>query len=87
MVSLTLSEEHRISVFETRVLRKMFGRKRQILTECWRKLYNEDHYDLQFSSDIIPVIKSRRGERSWACDLYGEEEQCIQGFMGRSERK
>lgn len=46
MVSITLSEEHRMRVFETRVVRKMFGFKREVLIECWRKLYNEAICDL-----------------------------------------
>jgi uncharacterized membrane protein len=55
-LSLTLSEkEHRLRVFENRVLRKIFGPKRDEVTREWRKLHNEE---LRIS--IITIIKSRR---------------------------
>ena len=44
--SLTLREECRLRVFESRVLRKIFGRKRDEVTEEWRKLHNEELNDL-----------------------------------------
>jgi len=44
--SLTLREEHRLSVFENRVLRRIFGPKRDGVTEVWRKLHNEELNDL-----------------------------------------
>jgi hypothetical protein len=40
--SLTLSEEHRLGVFENRVLRRIFGLKRDEVTGEWRKLHNEE---------------------------------------------
>jgi hypothetical protein len=44
--SLTLKEEHRLRVFENRMLRRIFGPKRDKVTEGWRKLYNEDLHNL-----------------------------------------
>jgi hypothetical protein len=44
--SLTLREEHRLRVFESRVLRKIFGRKRDEMTGGWRKLNNEELHNL-----------------------------------------
>jgi hypothetical protein len=44
--SLTLREEHRLRVFENMVLRRIFGQKRDEVTEVWRKLHNEEHRDL-----------------------------------------
>jgi hypothetical protein len=58
--SLTLREEHRLRVFENRVLRKIFGPKRDEVTGEWRKLHNEGLRDLYSSPSIIRIIKSRR---------------------------
>jgi hypothetical protein len=58
--SLTLREEHRLSVFENRVLRRIFGPKRDEVTEEWRKLHNEELRDLYSSPSIIRISKSRR---------------------------
>jgi hypothetical protein len=44
--SLTLREEHRLRVFENRVLRRIFGPKRDEVTEEWRRLHNEELNDL-----------------------------------------
>jgi hypothetical protein len=44
--SLTLKEEHRLRVFENKVLRMMFGPKRDEVMESWRKLHNEELHDL-----------------------------------------
>jgi hypothetical protein len=58
--SLTLREEHRFRVFENRVLRRIFGLKRDELTERWRKLLNEELRDWYSLPSIIRKIKSRR---------------------------
>jgi hypothetical protein len=58
--SLTLREELRLRVFENRVLRKIFGPKRDEVTGEWRKLHNEELHDLYSSSSIIRIFKSRR---------------------------
>jgi hypothetical protein len=57
---LTLREEHRLRVFENRVLRRMFGPKRDEVTGEWRKLHNEELRDMYSSPSIIRIIKSRR---------------------------
>ena len=58
--SLTLREEHRLRVFENKVLRKIFGAKKEEITREWRKLYNAELYALYSSPNIIRSLKSRR---------------------------
>jgi hypothetical protein len=58
--SLTLREEHRLRVFEKRVLRRIFGLKRVEVTGEWRKLHDEELRDLYSSPSIIRIIKRRR---------------------------
>jgi hypothetical protein len=57
---LTLREEHRLRVFENKVLRRIFGPKRVEVTGEWRKLHNEELRDLYSSPRIIRIIKSKR---------------------------
>jgi hypothetical protein len=58
--SLTLREEHRLRVFGNRVLRRIFGPKRDEVTGEWRKLHSEELHNLYSSPDIIS--KSSQGE-------------------------
>jgi hypothetical protein len=55
-----LVKEHRLRVFENRVLRRIFGAKRDEVTGGWRKLHNEELHNLYSSLSIIRMIKSRR---------------------------
>ncbi|KDR20390.1 hypothetical protein L798_04924, partial [Zootermopsis nevadensis] len=57
--SLTLREEHRLQVFENRVLRRIFGPRRED-DGVWRKLHNEKLKNLYSSPNIVRVTKSRR---------------------------
>ena len=57
--SLTLKEEYILSVFENRILRRVFGPKRDDNRE-WRRFHNEELHSLYRSHDIVRVIKSRR---------------------------
>jgi hypothetical protein len=61
--SLALREEHRLRVFENRVLRRIFGPKRDEVTGEWRKLHNKELRDLYSSPSIIRLIKSTK--MSW----------------------
>jgi hypothetical protein len=58
--SLTLRDEHKLRVFEHRVLRRIFGAKRDEVIGGWRKLHNEELHDLYSSPSIIRIMKSRR---------------------------
>jgi hypothetical protein len=50
------TEKRRLRVFENRVLRGVFGPKRDGVTEEWRRLHNEELYDLYSSPNIIRVV-------------------------------
>jgi len=57
---IILREEFRLRVFENRVLKRIFGPKRDEVTGEWRKLHNEELNDLYSSLSIVWMIKSRR---------------------------
>jgi hypothetical protein len=68
--SLTLRKEHRLRVFENKLLRRIFGPKRDEVTGGWRRLHNEELRDLYSSPSIIRIIKSKR-MRGGACSPNG----------------
>jgi hypothetical protein len=57
---VVLREEHRLRVFENRVLRRISGPKRDEVTGGWRKLHNEELHNLYSSPSIIRAIKPRK---------------------------
>jgi hypothetical protein len=59
-LGIWLRKEHRLRMFKKRVLRTIFGPKRDEVTGGWRKLHNEELSDLKSSSSIIRTIESRR---------------------------
>jgi hypothetical protein len=69
--SLTLREEHKLSVFENKVLRRIFGPKRDEVTGELRRLYEEEHNDLYSSPNIILVIKLGIMRLVGACRRHG----------------
>ena len=77
-VSLTLREERRLRVFESRVFRRVFGPKRDEVTREWRKLHNELR-DLYAVSNIVRVVKSIRMRWTGHVTRMGEGEVCT-GF-------
>jgi hypothetical protein len=72
-----LREEHRVRVFENRVLRRIFGPKRDEVTGEWRKLHNEELYNLYFSPNIFRMIKSRRMRWAGHVARMREKDKCI----------
>ena len=58
--SLTVREKRRLRVFGNRVLRRIFGPKRDEVIGDWTRLHNEEFSNLYFSTNIIRLIKSRR---------------------------
>ena len=73
-------------VFENRVLRRIFGPRRDELTGEWRKLHNEEFNDLYSSPNILRVIKWNNGVGG-ACSTYVGEKRCIKGLVGKPEGK
>jgi hypothetical protein len=63
--SLTVREEHRLEVFENRVLRRIYGPKRDEVSGDWRKLHDEELHDLYSSPSIIRLMKARRMKWAW----------------------
>ena len=71
--SRTLREERRLRVFESRVLRRIFGPKRDEGTREWRKLHNEELNDLLLLTQYCAGDKIEKNEMGWACSTYGVE--------------
>jgi hypothetical protein len=87
LVGLSLGgEEHRLRVFENRVLRKIFGPKREE-DESWRKLRNDELRSLYQSPNIVRVIKSRRMRYVGHVALMGEGRGVYRVLVGRHEGK
>jgi hypothetical protein len=72
-------------VFENRVLRRIFGPKRDEVTGEWRKLHNEEIHNLYSSPDIIGQVKAN--EVGGACGTHGRGEKSVQGFGGKAGKK
>jgi hypothetical protein len=81
-----LGEEHRLRVFENRVLRKKFGPKREE-DGSWRKLHNDELHSLYSSSNIVRVIKSRRMRWAGHVACMGEGRGVYRVLVGRPEGK
>jgi hypothetical protein len=74
-------------VFENRVLRGLFGTKRDEVTGEWRKLHSGELHNLYSSPDIIRQIKIKENEVGGARDTHGRGEKRIRGFGGKAGRK
>jgi hypothetical protein len=84
--SLALRVEHRLRVFENRVLRRIFGPKREE-DGSWRKLHNDELHNLYFSPNIVRVIKSRRMRWAGHVSRIGEGRGVYRVLVGRPEGK
>jgi hypothetical protein len=67
-----------------KVLRRIFRRKRDVVTGEWRRLHNKELYALYSSANIISGDKVKKTEISMTRSMYGGEEWCIQGFSGET---
>jgi hypothetical protein len=85
--SLTLREERRLRVFENRVLRKVFGPKRNEVTGEWGKLHNEEMNDLYSLANIMRVVKSRRMRWAEHVARMGEDRGMHRVLVGKPEGK
>jgi hypothetical protein len=85
--SLTLREERRLRVFENRVLRRVFGLKRDEVTGEWRKLHNEELNDLYPTPNIVRVVNSRRMRWAGHVARMGEDRSVHRVLVGRPEGK
>jgi hypothetical protein len=85
--SLALREEHRLRVFENRVLRRIFGQERdEVMGDC-RKRHNEEFHNLNGSPSIISMIKSRRMRWAGHVARMGTRRNAYRIFVGNLEGK
>jgi hypothetical protein len=85
--SLTLRGDHRLRVFENKVVRRTFGPKRDEVTGEWRKLHNEELHILYSSPNIIRQIKSRRVKWAGHYARVGEERNVYRVWVKKAGRK
>jgi hypothetical protein len=82
-----LREEHRLRVFQNRVLRRIFGLKMDEVTGEWRKLHNDELHIFYSSQNIIRQIKSRRMRWAGRVACMGEERKVYKVLVGKPEGK
>ena len=85
--SLTLREERGLRVFENRVLRRVFGPKRDKVKGEWRKLHNEELSELFSLPNIVRVVKSRRMRWAGHVARMGEGRVVHRVLVGKPEGK
>ena len=85
--SVTLREENRLGVFENRVLRNMFGPKRDEVTGEWRRLHNKKLHALYSSPNIIRVLKLRRIRWAGHVARMGDRRGAYTVLVGRPKAK
>ena len=85
--SSTLREKRKLRVFENRVLRRIFGPRRDEVTGEWRRLHNEELNYLYCSPNIVRVIKSRRMRWAGHVAHMSEERGVYRVLLGKPEGK
>jgi len=85
--SQILREERKLTVFENKVLRRIFGPKRDEVTGEWKRLHNEELNDLYSSPNIVRVIKSKRMRWAGHAARMDEEREVYRVLVGKSEGK
>jgi hypothetical protein len=85
LVSHAKGRAYRLRVFENRVLRRIFGSKRDEVTGEWRKLHNEELNNLYSSPDIIRQVKLRRMRWAGHVARMGEERNVYKVLVGKPE--
>jgi hypothetical protein len=78
---------YKLRVFDNRVLRRIFGAKRDGETGGWRKLHNEELHNMSSSPSIIRMIKSRKMRWAGHVARMGEKRNVYRLLVGKSERK
>jgi hypothetical protein len=84
LVSLTLREEYRLRVFENRVLRTIFGPRRDEITGQLRKLHNKKLHNLHSSLNNMRPIGMKENVMGRICGMHGSEEKSVQSFGGKA---
>jgi hypothetical protein len=82
-----VSVEHKLRVFENRVLRRIFGSKRDGVTGGWRKLHNEELHNLYSLPSTIGIIKSKRMRWAGHVARIGEKRNVYRLLVGKPEGK
>jgi hypothetical protein len=82
---LTLREEHRLGVFENRVLKRIFGPMRDEVTGEWRKIRKEELHDLYSSLSIIRIMKVRKMRWAEHVARMGEKRNVYRLLVGKPE--
>jgi hypothetical protein len=85
--SLTLREKHILKVFENRVLRRIFGPKRDEVTGEWKKLHNVELRDLYSSPSVLRIIKSKRMRWTVHVERMQGKKNAHMLFVGKPEGK
>jgi hypothetical protein len=82
-----LREERRLRVLESKILRRIYGPKRDEVKREWRKLHNEELNDLHSTSNVVRVIKSRIMRWAWHVARMGERRGVYRVLVGTSDGK